>query len=74
MNKELLNRVNYVIDKKQITWEFGIDNARIVTKCAIGGLFISEMLFSGYYNFTGVLLPNYNIAETTFLEKLKIKH
>lgn len=24
------------------------------------------MLFSGYSNFTGVLVPNYNIIETTF--------
>ena len=74
MNKELLNRVNYVIDKKQIRWEFGIDNARIVTKYAIGGNSISEMLFSDDCGFTGVLVPSYSVTETTFLEKLKIKH
>lgn len=74
MNIELLNIVNIIINEKQITWEFGIVNAKLVTKYAVGGNSISEMLFSGDCDFTGVLVPSYSVTETTFLEKLKIKN
>jgi hypothetical protein len=74
MDISLLNIVNSIIDKKQISWEFGIENAKLVTKHAVGGNSISEMLFSGYYNFTGVLVPDFGLTDTAFLEKLKIKH
>ena len=74
MNTRVLNIVNNIIDKKQISWEFGIENAKLVTKHAVGGNSISEMLFSGYYNFTGVLVPDFGLTDTAFLEKLKIKH
>lgn len=74
MSSSLLNIINSIIDKKKISWEFGIENAKLVTKHAVGGNSISEMLFSGYYNFSGVLVPTLDFTETTFLEKLKIKH
>ena len=76
MNVDLLNIINNIIFKKQISWQFGIENARIVTKYAVGCDSVSEMIFSGDYNFTGVLVPtfDFDFSETTFLEKLKIKH
>lgn len=74
MDIRLLNIVDSIIDKKQICWQFGIENGRLVTKYPVGGESISNMLFSGYYDFTGVLVPTFDFTEITFLEKLKIKH
>ncbi len=74
MNTQLLNIVNNIIDKKQISWQFGIYNARVVMQYAVGCNSISEMLFSDDSRFREVLVPNFGLDETTFLEKLKIRH
>ena len=74
MNTNLLNIINSIIEKKQISWKFGIYNARLVMQYAVGCNSISEMLFSQDSKFTGVLVPNFELSETIFLEKLKIKH
>jgi hypothetical protein len=42
MNIKLLNIINTIIDKRKILWHFGIDNAKLVIKYAVGYIIVYQ--------------------------------